>query len=275
MRLDYGTLLSNEPIVTGIGTIEPPTLLKIRKQAGFVIFGLYEMYLRMTPKQYYYFIMEDGKEKWDNMGKKERSGLEMYDIVLQSKEMQTVYQEIFNFFFSEKIVFVDGCFVVLNKQDIDIDSITVDDVRGIIYKKNFDEVRDILQQVCGFNAKRDDSRKALTFKNDKARELYERIYGKADDESDIKENLEGKEIDYNLTLPNIISAVSNCHPTISPLNVWELTIFQLVDSFQRTTINKVDGINRTSVAVWGDEDNTFKNDQWLSNRFDAKDDDVL
>jgi hypothetical protein len=59
------------------------------------------------------------------------------------------------------------------------------------------------------------------------------------------------------------------------LNVWELTIFQLVDSFQRTTINKVDGINRTSVAVWGDEDNTFKNDQWLSNRFDVKENDIL
>ena len=71
-----------------------------------------------------------------------------------------------------------------------------------------------------------------------------------------------KKSDPNLSLPNIISAVSNTHPTINPLNVWNLTVFQLLDSFTRLQSNKIYDINATSVSVWGDEKKQFDFSLW-------------
>lgn len=271
MKLDYGILLSNEPIRTKIATIKPPRLITIRKTIGFDVFSLYEMYLRITPKIYYNLIVPDGSAIWKSISKEERSTIEMYDLVLNTKELQSIYEEIFNFFIIENVIFIEKYFVVLNKQDIDHDEITVEDVKGIICKENFKEILSLLQQICGFEVKEEESlNKEQKFKNDRAKELYEKIYGKNDNDSD--DDLEKKEVNYDLTLPNIISAVSNCHPTISPLNVWNLTVFQLVDSFHRIMQNKADSISRTNVAVWGDEENKFKDDQWLKNRYDITED---
>ena len=81
-------------------------------------------------------------------------------------------------------------------------------------------------------------------------------------QKDKKQDIKDKD---KLTLPNIISAVSNKHPTISPITVWNMTLFQLYDSFNRLQINEIYQINKRKVSVWGDKENTFDISMWYKN----------
>ena len=74
-----------------------------------------------------------------------------------------------------------------------------------------------------------------------------------------------KESDKNLSLANIISKVSNKHPSISPITVWDLTLFQLIDSFNSMQVNESYDISKTRTSVWGDEKNTFDATLWYKN----------
>ena len=77
-----------------------------------------------------------------------------------------------------------------------------------------------------------------------------------------------KKADSNLSLPNLISAVSNKHNSINPINVWDLTIYQLLDSFNRLQGNSIYDMNCRQVSVWGDKDNKFDVALWYKNNYD-------
>lgn len=104
----------------------------------------------------------------------------------------------------------------------------------------------------------------MKFKNSAARKIYEKLL------SAQKKEKKRRKADINLSLPNIISAVSNCHPTINPINVWDLTLFQLFDTFNRMRANKIYEIDSTRVSVWGDEKKTFDIALWYKNEYDKK-----
>ena len=77
-----------------------------------------------------------------------------------------------------------------------------------------------------------------------------------------------KKADINFSLPNIVSAVSNKHPTISPITVWDLTVFQLLDAFNRMQANTIYDIDSTRVSVWGDEKKVFDVSLWYKNEYE-------
>ena len=106
----------------------------------------------------------------------------------------------------------------------------------------------------------------MKFKNDIAKKLYEQMQ-KANKE---KEKQKNKKNDINLSLPNIISSVSSKHPSINLINIWELTIFQLLDCFNRLQNNTMHEIDSTRVSVWGDEKKTFDPSLWYKNYYDKK-----
>ena len=70
-------------------------------------------------------------------------------------------------------------------------------------------------------------------------------------------------VNKDLALGNIISVVANKHPSINILNIWELTIYQLWDTFNRLSNNNIYDISALSVAVWGDEKKQFNISDWF------------
>ena len=76
----------------------------------------------------------------------------------------------------------------------------------------------------------------------------------------------------NYTLPNVISKICARHPSINYTNVWELTIYELLDNFNSMRAGTIYDIDQTRVSVWGDEHNTFKLDSWYKNEYDKKND---
>lgn len=262
MKLDYGTQLSPEPIMLSVGSLRKPKLIEIAA-LNFEKFDLYEMFIKMTPELFYTKIKgDDGKAYWDSLLDDEQDDMTLYDLILNDASLQKTYEEILNFFFVETVVFKEGMFVLFNNVE-DASDVSLDDVCGVLNKEAFLQIIDLIQQICCIHAK-DEIPKDMRFKNKLAKKLYEKMQ-KAE-----KEAKEQRKADINLSIPNLISSVSNKHPSISPFSVWDLTIFQLLDSFSRLQQNTMFGIDCTRVSVWGDEKKTFNAALWYKNGYDNR-----
>lgn len=268
MRFDYGTQNSPFPIALSIGTLVKPKLKDIADPdngMSFDKFNYYEVLVKMTPESFYTKLKGDeGKKYWKTLSDDEQLELTLYRIVVSDESLLNTFVEIFNFFFKETVIFQDGYFILLNEsadKDIDITSPSQSDIRGVISENTFSQVLDAIQQVCCISDK-DEEVDEKKFKSKRARRMYEKMQRAAQKER------ERKKSDINFTLPNIISVVSNNHPSINPINVWELNIFQLYDAFNRLQMNAIYNIDSTRVSVWGDEKKTFDAALWYKNEYD-------
>lgn len=268
MRFDYGTQLSPNPIVLSIGTLIKPKLKDIAdttKGMSFDKFNYFEFLIKMTPESFYTKIKGDeGKQYWNSLSEDEKENLTLYQVVIKDESLLNTFIDIFNFFFIEKVIFKEGYFVLLDTSDEKNNDITSqEEIRGVMSENIFLQVLNAIQQVCCIADKDEDVDEAQ-FKNKLAKKLYYKMQKAA------KKAMEERKGDIDLTLPNIISAVSNNHPTIDPIRVWNMTIFQLFDSFNRLQVKTIFEIDSTRVSVWGDEKKTFNAALWYKNEYDKK-----
>jgi len=261
-EFDYGTLLSPEPIALSIGHIKKHTLREISRLT-FPKFSLYESFLKITPKEIYESMFSkdvEGYIEWVDLPDDIRNNLSVYDFVLRDTGLQSLYQQIFDFFFVEQVVFLNDHFVIFERMNED-NEIDEDSVWGLINRENFLGVLDLIQQVCCIYKKREEE-VIPVFKNSYAKKLYERM-AKAKEE---RERIQAKQQSKDLSIPNIISKVSNRHPSLNPINIWDLTLFQLIDSFNCMQVNTVYDIDKTRVSVWGDEKKQFDITLWYKSQ---------
>lgn len=253
MKLDYITKLNPAPIHLPIGTLRKPTLIEI-SEFGFDKFEVLQTFIKMSPELFYTKLNDDeGKAFWNRLTDSQKESITLYDLIQNDNYLRDVYLSIFNFFFAETVVFNDGMFMIFNRE-VNVNSeLTIEDVHGVINEGNFLLVLDLIQQICCIH-ENEESTENMQFKNKAAKKLYEKMH-KA-------QNSNKKKADINMSLPNIISAVSNKHPSINPVNVWKLTIFQLMDSFERLQSNVVFDINCVRMSVWGDEKKSFDISSW-------------
>lgn len=258
MILDYGTQISFEPIKLAVGTIKKPTLRDISK-ISFAKFQLFESILRLQPQDFFENDEVDNsiKEFWDNLSDEDKSQITLYSILLIDNQMAKLFTEVFNFFFEEDVSFEDGTFVMRNQ----------DEIVGCVDEKIFIPVVETIQQICGIYDRKRNDFKNMKFKNKTAERLYAKIMNgkKKIAKKQEKSNKDNK--DY--TLPNIISAVANRHPSLNYTNIFDITVFQLLDAFQRIYNNEMQDITATSVSVWGDEKKKFDGGLWHKNIYDS------
>ena len=139
-------------------------------------------------------------------------------------------------------------------------------VKGMINPMTLADVLDILQQVCCIKSNDPLDDPKPKFKNEKARRLYERML-----KANKKENKRKAQKDfYNMSLPNIISATAAKNPGLNIINIWDATLFQLYDQFEKAQNDDAHYMNSVRVAVWGDEKNQFDPSLWYKNNFDKQ-----
>lgn len=264
MKLDYGTQISFEPIKLSIGTIIKPTLKQISK-ISFEKFELYELLLKTTPESIYTKLLKDngGLEYWDSLDEKSKDNMIIFDVIINDEKIRMLYIEMLNFFFQETVIFRESYLLVLNKdvKDLDMNKITTNDVCGVISKESLPQLFSVIQQICGIYNEEDDIDN-MKFKNEFQKQYILKML-KAQ-----KKNESKKKADINLSVPNIISALTCIHPSINYTNIWDMTIFQLYDTFNRIQQNKMYDIDSTRVSVWGDEKKTFDFGLWYKNNYD-------
>lgn len=265
MKLDYGSLLSPEPISLSIGTLRNPTLREISK-VTFSKFGMYQFFLKLTPEDYFTKINTNQLEHWKSLSNEQQETMHLYDIVTVDEILLNTYIEIFNFFFVERVVFREGFFVVLKDGDYPLaDSdieVTTDIIQGVIHKDIFYDALDLLQQICFIKADEEDDEANLVFKNEKARRLWNKM------KEAEKEQKKNSEHNADMTIPNIISSVAAKSTNLNIITIWDATLFQLYDQFNRLQNNDAHNINSMRVAAWGDEKKTFDYALWHKNMFD-------
>lgn len=267
MKLDYYTALSFAPIKLSVGTIRKPTLNDI-SELTFPVFEFYQLFIDMTPKRYYKSIgaelkYEDKKNAWDNFSDEEKANMTMFDIITRNDKVKETYLEILNFFFIDTVIFVNDYFYVVKNFDVEKNVITKDNLQGAFGKELFDEVIEVIKQICCISIKEKESDQV--FKNNKAREIWRKLH--PDDESDKPK----KRSNINLTIPNVISSVSANSFNLNIIDIWKITIFQLFDQFNKITLDKQNYLNGINVAVWGDEKNKFDSLGWNKNIYDKND----
>ena len=265
MRLSYGELIGYSPIRLSIGSIRKP-LLKDIDNLGFELFNQYESLLFLTAEIYYTkFLGEKGLQYWNGLPDTEKQSLNLLDVIENDEQMRDEYLAILNFFFVEDIIYSNGMFVILNIPSTEInEQIDETAIRGGITKKNLDDVLKIIQQICGIYEEKENE-KDIKFKNNTAKKIYEKLQ-KAN-----KKKKEKQKSDINLSIPNIISSLcGGKHPSINYTNVFEMTIYQLLDTFNKLQLTSIYDIDSTRVSVWGDEKKTFKPSLWYTNQYDTR-----
>lgn len=264
MRFDYGTQISPFPIPLSVGMLRKPKLRDIadpksKPAMSFTKFMFYEFLISMTPKEFFTKAeVEKGQEFWDSLSEEEKHGLTVYDLIQLNPTLMQNFLEVFNFFFEETVLFVEGVFVLVNPdKDYSIDTPQREDIVGVIDSHNFSEILYAIQQVCCIAQEEEETPK---FKNKIAEQMYYRMKE--------AEKEQKKKADKDMTLPNIISKVSAKHNSLNFTNIWDLTIFQLLDNFASMREGAMYEIEWTRVAVWGDEKRTFDPARWYKNDFD-------
>lgn len=253
MKLSYANLLSPYPLKLNIGSVKKPKLKDIAEMS-FERFNEYQVLLRFQSALN--TASEDNGQKT----------ADAFEIIVQTKSFQEEYVEMFNFFFEERVVFHDSFFILLDKKfkeaEIhDLESeFDVQDIKGIISEKNFGDLTEVIAQICGMEYEGEEE--APKFKNKLAEKLYKKM------EKARKKNAVFNKENKNFSIPNIISAVASKHPSLNFANIWDITIYQLIDTFQRLQMNAAYEINARSVSIWGDKKKKFDDSIWFKNRFD-------
>lgn len=263
MKLDYFTLLSDEPIgLSNVGNLIPPKLIQIRKRIGFSNYNMFLVLLRMTPEMYYTKIKND-VEYWESLTKKEKNSLKLYDVIKKEKSLEINYIALLSFFFEQDVVFKNDMFLMLNPEfehQISNDSINTQkgELVGIIYEENFKTILSLISQLCYMDDNSEDEEN-LKFKNSKAKRLWEKMK---------KANLQKKAVeDSTRSIPNMISSIS-AQLKIDINQVWNWTVFQLYDQFTRIGFCEAQERNARSVSVWGDKEGKYKSSVWCTNYYE-------
>jgi hypothetical protein len=272
MRLDYGTLLSFKPLYLqgGFGIISPT--LKQISELGFDLYHYYLSVLNLSINKYYeqvtsididYFknytkdekdVILKIKQSYDGLSDDEKSNISTAAILSYDKRIIDEVALSLSFFTDKKFEYSkdNNAFISVDNGEI---TATLD-IRIYNEVVNF-----VLQRNAIDSTKQEEKPK---FKNKLVEELYYRTLKAEEKRSkDKKKNVD-------LEIPNMISSVSARHNTLNIINIWDITIYQLYDQFQRLQNNCMFDIQSLSVAAWGDKESKFDPGIWYKNLYYQK-----
>lgn len=251
MKPDHFDLLSPSPILLpGAGSVLSPTLKDI-SMLGIHTYHYYLSVLSMDVKTYFSMLPNPAHSAFPS--EETLSRLNMFDLLTLQPSSAAFLAEILNFFLKEEVSFSeeDGCFLVATKENSQEEPPI-----GRITRENYEALCSL---ICRRNNVRFQKEVPLSgMKSKKAQEIMKKLKkGRAEKAKS------GKKTDTSTELGNVISAVANRHPSLNPVNIWELTVFQLWDSFFRLSSNQIYNIESMSVAAWGNKDNHFDAAGWF------------
>lgn len=223
MHFRYFDLLSGEPVlVQGVGHLRSPQLKNIYPLSGvgYDGYNLYRAFLSWDKEQ---VLKYDKLFNFRGVDRVEANAesLSAFDVVTLLPPTRALCIEVMSFFMVENVVWDED-----NRKFVAY--LTDDDgqhVSGEINRSNFEEVRNMMLQLNYINLEKDVVEPHHT--SEEARRLWEKAQGFLRKQAE-KESGEDKP-EYHLS--NIVSKICASHPSYNLLNIGELTIFQLYDTF--------------------------------------------
>jgi hypothetical protein len=219
--IDKFQLLSGQDIeIEGIATFRQPKLKDIQN-IGLETYFAYISILNLKPEQY---LTSLGRQ--DLIPKFKENNWTMLDIYKANEQERIWFIKALSFFIVGEITFDGKHFSINNTYPIE--NITY---QGII---------DIIGEIGCFKS----SEEEVVYASEKARQIAEHIKQAKEKRKNTGDREEGM-------LYNIISAVACKHPSINLLNIWDLTVYQLYDQYQRLFVIDNFNIGAMNYAYYG------------------------
>lgn len=262
MNLSYYDLISTSPYyMNGVGNIKAITFRDIDKLPQKIT--SYNLYISVLSfdKDAFIKATEMTTEQVDLFNKifKERNLTPtVYDFILANETVRNQLFLAYDFFFVENVAYnqQNGTFILFTGDKFENENIV-----GLITRDNFKDVSSVILQRCAVNNDEEENYDDMVFRDERTRRKWIKQHEGAKQRKLAKEKQNGAMYDVG----NIISAVCAQGIGITMLNVWDLTVYNLYDQFQRIRNNRMDNISSHSVAVWGDEKKRYDFDGWLKN----------
>lgn len=257
MKLEYFDLISPLPLdIVGVGRVKSPKLIEVA-DLSYYVYTQYVSCLRMKPDDY---IDTFKKDEDLNLFTK-------FDLILYDSEFRKIINKALNFFFIEDFEWYEEYQSFLSTKQIEKNDGQIELIAtGIINDNNYDEILEIILQRVHITVDKNDVDDVRNITGKNARRIYKMIH------KGRKKLQKASSANSDLTLPNIISSVATKSESLNWTNIWDITIYQLFDSFERLQIIDQYGIASTQVSVWGDKEKKFKFGAWSSNIYNTEND---
>lgn len=250
MELQYFDLISPLPFaIQGVGHIKPYTLRDVASVTQRA-YSTYIALLNISPKDYCTAANPKLAGWYENLSDEDKGLLSMYDIAVSTADMQKSFAALLDSFFLEKVTYdhAQDAFILSGENDV---------ITGFINKENYALICNIILKFNHIDTKNDIN--VSKIKNKKGLARYLEMQKKKN-----KKSAKPK-ADKNLDLGNIISAICSRHNSVNYTNVWDMTVYQLWDTFSRLRNIDVYECGKTAVSVWGDKENKFDFNSWFKN----------
>lgn len=257
MNIEYFDLLSPYGFqVNGVGTVHSPFLRDIAQQ-GYKEYQYALTILLMSPKEYIESISKaTGMENfYEKMSQPERDKLNIFDLYIRSEANIRDMEKALSFFIDGKISFYDKQKVFLVNPVFGEETISAD---GVINSKNWGSVCEICLK-CAYIELPNKPAPAKKYKDEFTRKKFEEFYRKKAAYEEQKRSKQKANPDYELA--NIISSLATFHNSLSMANIWDLTVYQIHDTFARQRQKEYIDVSDHNYAVWGGKDH--KMDVWF------------
>lgn len=254
VKLDYFDCISPLPLVLqNVGSVISPKLSDVAK-ISYYVYAQYVSALRMTPEDFYDKQLKEKEVDFEYVFTSTK-----FDLILYNEQFREIITAALNFFFLEHFEFYpEYRAFLLTEKDSGGDL----KVKGVIDQNNYADVVDIILQRIHITPDETEVDDISKVKNKLGLKIYEKIM------KGRKRMRKAKSNDPDLTLPNIIAATAAKSLSLNWNTIWDITVFQLFDIFERLQIIDSYEIASSQVATWGDKDNKFKFGQWMSNIYD-------
>lgn len=257
MKIPYFELLNPYGFtVKSIGKIHSPRLKDICRK-GYKTYQYALTMLLMTPKSYFESIAKVTNEDsiYDLFTDDQKAQLNMFSIFVESDASRNDLLEALSFFIDGNISYNDykKCFLINAKSEED-GSISVD---GVLSKDNWSQFCNICLQCAYIDPPVEE--KPHKYKDEKTRKKFEEFYRKREEYNKLKNKNNKSNPDYELA--NIISSLATYHNSLNYENIWNLTVYQVHDTFNRQRLKQQINIYDLNYSVWGGKDH--KEDTWF------------
>lgn len=251
MRFDYFDMLSGEPLLyDGVGHLRSPRLSELRPTSG-IGHSVYNLYLNFLSWDKDAIVKYNKISKFRGAEKLENEKLNAFDVSTLLTQTRELCQAVLSFFIVENISWDQSkrSFIITTEyQEREV-------VVGVINRKNYDDVRKQILKLnfIGLN----DSDEPIQHSSEESKALWERVQKHLEEQS--KKAPSKDKPEYHLC--NIISKLCAVHPSYNLLNIYDLTVFQLYDSFFQIGYLRSANLSERIFSNHGGE--KFKFEDWL------------
>jgi len=236
MKIDYLNLLSPENLsMSYVGTIKKHTLREIAS-VGYILYFSYINVLLLDVRKYYETINKI--EEYDNLSSDEKAGISLFNLILKNDDLRQVVESALSFFIVEKVKYFkefNGFLVFADKNS--------ETPTGVINADNYGMLASFILQINCVSGNKQEAKKI----SKKAQELMDKI---AKEKAKIAKTNKAND---DFEIANIISAVCAKHNSINLINVWDLTVYQLYDQFQRLISLNITDVQAMNFSYYGGE----------------------